>query len=127
MKERLRPLAYPNTHAFLICFALDGSDSLENVTKRWMPEILHFKDPTTPILLVGCKKDIRDEGVDFYQRHVNTEQGTEVAESIKARTYFECSVMAGEGIREIFHYASQVVRSFEPPQRRRERNGCVIL
>ena len=73
MNERLRPLAYPGTHAFLVCFALDNLDSLENVTTKWMPEILHFNDPTTPILLVGCKKDIRDEWVDLHKRHVSKE------------------------------------------------------
>ena len=77
--DRLRPLAYPQSHVILICFAIDSSDSLENVqikvsscfkkvcllTKlirdgKWIEEVKHFC-PTQPILLVGCKSDLRND------------------------------------------------------------------
>ncbi len=32
--DRLRPLAYPDSHVFLICFAIDAPDSLENVQEK---------------------------------------------------------------------------------------------
>ena len=32
--ERLRPLTYPGTHVILICYAIDMSDSLENVVEK---------------------------------------------------------------------------------------------
>jgi len=36
--ERLRPLAYPQSHVVLICFAIDASDTLENVRDK----VSHF-------------------------------------------------------------------------------------
>uniref|UniRef100_A0A673GDK8 Cell division cycle 42, like n=1 Tax=Sinocyclocheilus rhinocerous TaxID=307959 RepID=A0A673GDK8_9TELE len=39
--DRLRPLSYPQTDVFLICFSLVDSDSLENVSEKWYPEVRH--------------------------------------------------------------------------------------
>ncbi|KAL3281108.1 hypothetical protein HHI36_004331 [Cryptolaemus montrouzieri] len=50
--ERLRPLSYPNTDCFLVCFSVDqGLASYENVITKWVPEVRHYK-PTSPIVLV---------------------------------------------------------------------------
>ena len=32
--DSLRPLAYPDSHMILICFALDSPDSLDNVLEK---------------------------------------------------------------------------------------------
>lgn len=52
--DRLRPLSYPQTDVFLLCFAVDRIESLENVKEKWIPEITHYC-PGTPILLCACK------------------------------------------------------------------------
>ena len=56
--DRLRPLSYPDSHVILICFAVDSPDSLDNVQEKWISEVNHFC-PNLPIILVGCKKDLR--------------------------------------------------------------------
>lgn len=56
--DRLRPLSYPDSHVILICFAVDSPDSLDNVQEKWISEVNHFC-PGLPIVLVGCKKDLR--------------------------------------------------------------------
>jgi Ras family protein A len=56
--DRLRPLSYPDSHVILICFAIDSPDSLDNVQEKWISEVLHFCSQL-PIILVGCKKDLR--------------------------------------------------------------------
>lgn len=58
--DRLRPLSYPQTDVFLICFSLVSPPSFENVTGKWVPEILHHA-PNIPILLVGTKLDLRED------------------------------------------------------------------
>jgi Ras-related C3 botulinum toxin substrate 1 len=58
--DRLRPLAYPQTDVFLICFSLVDPKSFENVREKWYKEIRHHC-PTTPIILVGTKMDLRDD------------------------------------------------------------------
>ena len=55
----LRPLSYPGTDVFIICFALSSPASYESVKTKWHPEVAHF-NPKTPIILVGTKLDLRD-------------------------------------------------------------------
>lgn len=50
--DRLRPLSYPQTDVFLICYSVASPSSFENVTSKWYPEIKHHC-PDAPIILVG--------------------------------------------------------------------------
>ncbi|XP_031368868.1 rho-related protein racB-like isoform X4 [Apis dorsata] len=52
--ERIRPLSYPNTDCFLICFSVNSRTSYENVANKWHPEIKHHC-PNTPIVLVESR------------------------------------------------------------------------
>lgn len=58
--QRLRPLSYSKSHVILIAFAIDTPDSLENVTVKWIEEVRSICGPGIPVILVGCKKDLRD-------------------------------------------------------------------
>ena len=40
--KSLRKLTYSNTDMVLMCFSIDSPDSLENIEKRWMPEVEQF-------------------------------------------------------------------------------------
>ena len=57
--DRLRPLSYPDTDIFLICFSLVNPNSFANVADKWYPEISHHA-PGVPKILVGTKLDLRD-------------------------------------------------------------------
>ena len=65
--DRVRPLSYPNTDVFLVCFSVNSRGSFNNVRDKWMPE-LHTQPSLdftkTKVLLVGTKSDLRDEGAD---------------------------------------------------------------
>src|ERR1700731_4156250 len=37
--DRLRPLSYPQTDVFLICFSIVSPPSFDNVKSKWWPEI----------------------------------------------------------------------------------------
>ena len=50
--DRVRPLSYPDTDMFVICFSLVHRDSMCNVKSKLWPEITHHC-PRTPIVLVG--------------------------------------------------------------------------
>ena len=58
--DRLRPLSYPQTDVFLVCFSVVSPSSFENVKEKWVPEISHHCQ-RTPFLLVGTQIDLRDD------------------------------------------------------------------
>jgi len=126
--DRLRPLSYPDSHVVLICFAIDLPDSLENVQEKWIGEVMHFC-PKVPVMLVGCKKDLRRDGPTIEnlrkqnQRPVAPEQGQAVAQKIGARMYLECSARTGEGVREVFQHATRAAL-LKP---KRKKGICVIV
>ena len=72
-----RQLSYPETDVFVLTFSVDDRYSFENVTAKWLPEIVHYC-PETPVILVGTKADLRrpanhdfvafDEAVDLVRR-----------------------------------------------------------
>ena len=58
--DRLRPLSYPQTSVFFLCFSIISKASFDNVKSKWVPEIRHHC-PDVPIILIGTKSDlIRD-------------------------------------------------------------------
>lgn len=54
--DRLRPLSYPQTDVFVLCFSVVSPSSFKNVTNKWLPEIRHHC-PDTPIILCGNDDD----------------------------------------------------------------------
>ena len=58
--DKLRPVSYPRTDVFVLCFSLTNPASFENVRTRWLPELRHHC-PSVPIILVGTKLDLRDD------------------------------------------------------------------
>jgi len=126
--DRLRPLSYPDSHVILICFAVDSPDSLDNVQEKWIAEVMHFCSGL-PTILVGCKKDLRrdpktiEELRKVSQRPVTSEEGQAIAQKIGAKHYLECSAKTGEGVREVFQFATRA--ALLRPHKRRSK--CVIV
>ena len=56
---RSRPLSYPDTHVFIVCFSVVNPESFENV-KKWILEIDQFC-PNIPYLIVGTQTDLRSD------------------------------------------------------------------
>jgi len=121
--DRMRPLAYPQTDVFLMCYACDFASSLENIKHKWFPEIQHY-NPETPFILVATKTDLRDKAKD-QSTFISTEQGQELANDIKADGFVECSALTQEGVRTVFDQAIRCV--IKPKKQRRKLKGCIIL
>lgn len=119
--DRLRPLSYPQTDLFLVCFAINSQTSYENVKSKWFTELQHHA-PGVPLILVGTKLDTRNECRDA----VTKAKGEQLASELKAHKYMECSSKTKEGLKQVFDSAIQCVLSSRvaPPERRKL---CLIL
>ncbi|ORY00760.1 RhoA protein [Basidiobolus meristosporus CBS 931.73] len=126
--DRLRPLSYPDSHVILICFSIDSPDSLDNVQEKWISEVLHFC-AGLPIILVGCKKDLRNDPRTIEtlrkndQAPVSSQDGMSVAQKIGAYKYLECSAKNGEAVRDVFEHATRAALLTKT----KKKKGCLIL
>ncbi|CAM2097919.1 unnamed protein product [Caretta caretta] len=102
--DRLRPLSYPQTDVFLICFSLVSPASYENVRAKWFPEVRHHC-PSTPIILVGTKLDLRDDKDTIEKLKekklspITYPQGLALAKEIDSVKYLECSALTQRGLK----------------------------
>ena len=104
--DRLRPLSYPATDIFLVCFSVDSNQSLDNVAEVWVPEIRHYC-PHAPFLLVGLKTDLREssKGRGGTGDQVTYDMGKKAARRLGAVAYMECSALTHQGIKAVFDKA----------------------
>eukprot|EP00770_Monocercomonoides_exilis_P013373 MONOS_13320.1-p1 / transcript=MONOS_13320.1 / gene=MONOS_13320 / organism=Monocercomonoides_exilis_PA203 / gene_product=Rac1a, Rho family GTPase / transcript_product=Rac1a, Rho family GTPase / location=Mono_scaffold00808:10662-11688(+) / protein_length=180 / sequence_SO=supercontig / SO=protein_coding / is_pseudo=false len=96
--DEIRPMSYPGTDIFLVCFSVDNRDTFENVKKKWVPE-LKAKGPKAPMVLLGTKCDLRETSPSTC---IPPEECNRVAKEIGAVKYMECSAMKNIGVREAF-------------------------
>lgn len=108
--DKLRPLSYPSTDVFIICFSVIEPSSLVNVTNKWYYEITS-SCPEAPVVLVGTKVELRDSesSVEALKTiglaPVTRELGEAAAKKIHAVKYLECSAYTQMGLREVFDVA----------------------
>ncbi|XP_054975895.1 rho-related GTP-binding protein RhoQ isoform X1 [Sorex araneus] len=82
--DRLRPLSYPMTDVFLICFSVVNPASFQNVKEEWVPELKEYA-PNVPFLLIGTQIDLRDDPKtlarlnDMKEKPICVEQGQKLA------------------------------------------------
>ncbi len=112
--DRLRPLSYPQTDIFLICFSVTSPTSYDNVIKKWYPE-LQMHAPGVPIILVGTKIDLREDSATINSFEgksrgmITKEDGESLRAQIKAQAYLECSAKTQVGLKQVFDEAIRVV------------------
>ncbi|KAF9089970.1 Rho GTPase [Mortierella sp. GBA35] len=127
--ERLRPLSYTKAHVILIGYSVDTPDSLDNVTSKWIQEV-QVHCPETPVILVGMKKDLRDDQASSTgteaktTRFVTTAEAERVAAEIGARNHLECSALTGDGVDDVFEAAT---RGALTQGNQTQESGCCII
>ncbi|KAJ3083773.1 Rho GTPase [Quaeritorhiza haematococci] len=127
--DRLRPLSYPQTDVFLVCFSVVNPASFENVREKWFPEVRHHC-PGVPCLLVGTQVDLRDDPASIEklarnrQKPVTPDQGEKAAKELDAVKYLECSALTQKGLKNVFDEA--IIAALEPPPSKKQKK-CLLL
>ncbi|XP_076441940.1 ras-related C3 botulinum toxin substrate 1-like [Babylonia areolata] len=128
--DRIRPLSYPNTDVFLICFSVVSPASYQNVCQKWYPEIRHHSEGV-PILLIGTKTDLRQDKEFVEQLKQNSldvltkEEGSALAKWIGAQKYLECSSLTHSGIKAVFDEVIRTKLAYKPKPPKQKH--CTVL
>ncbi|KAG2378250.1 hypothetical protein C9374_008393 [Naegleria lovaniensis] len=134
--DRIRPLSYPGTSVFIVCFSLVSPASYENVRLKWFPEVSrHCK--AAPIILVGTQSDLREDETTVEKlknkgkRPITTEMGEKLQEEIKAVKYVECSAKTQENVKKVFDEAIRAyltkAKEASSPSQRNTSKPCTLL
>jgi len=111
---KIRPMNYPGTDIFLVCFSINSKSSFDHVTTKWDPEIREHC-PKVPFILVGTKADLRDEKKTDKQSNSSSEsmipyeEGERLAASVGAARYMECSALTLDNLDKVFEEAVRIV------------------
>ncbi|KAF7315413.1 Cell division control protein 42 [Mycena indigotica] len=128
--DRLRPLSYPLTDVFLVCFSVESFSSFESCRTKWFPEAEHHC-PGVPLILVAMKTDLRDNAetvenlANEHRRPISAEQGLRLSRELSASRYVECSGLTQEGLKELFDEA--FAAAIEGKAKRKSPSRCTIL
>ncbi|XP_017022734.1 rho-related BTB domain-containing protein 1 isoform X1 [Drosophila kikkawai] len=118
--DKDRRFAYGRSDVVLLCFSIASPISLRNCKMMWYPEIRRFC-PDVPVILVGCKNDLRYMYRDENYLSYFGEKGTFVRAALKSDlvmpdearavakelgvAYYETSVFTYFGVNEVFENA----------------------
>lgn len=121
--DTLRPLVYPNTDVFLLCFSVVLPSSFHNIREKWIPEIRkstqknkkkikskNQKDDI-PIVLVGTQSDLRNDAqtlvelAQYKETPVSEAEARKLTQNMGFEDYIESSSLTQKNLKEVFDSA----------------------
>ena len=112
--DNLRPLVYPNTDVFLLCFSVVVPSSFHNIKEKWIHEIRSScpkKKHRAPIVLVGTQSDLRNDAgtlvslAQLKEHPVPEAEARRLAHSLGFLGYIESSSLTQKNLKEVFDQA----------------------
>lgn len=113
-----RPIAYKNTDLIILLYSIDSYKSFNNLAKKWLSEAQTFS-PDVNILVIGNKKESR---LNDNQKTVSYEDGSRLAEDIKAVGFLECSAFDEEGLNNVVQTLLKTLTVHES-----KSTGCLLM
>ncbi|XP_075263180.1 rho-related BTB domain-containing protein 1-like isoform X2 [Convolutriloba macropyga] len=111
-----RNFAYQNADVVVLCFSLCDRTSMHNVKARWLKEIHHFLK-NIPVILAGTMLDMRWKDLKHHNKYqsrfnriinaadiITPDEARDVCETV-GLPYYECTVLTGHGVSDIFENA----------------------
>ncbi|KAF9764799.1 Transforming protein RhoA [Nosema granulosis] len=124
--DTIRPLSYRETDLVLICYTIENKKKIPNISKKWLMEIKNYC-PKAGYFLVGLKSDLRNLNDPTLDKSafISTEEGQEIADSIKAVKFIECSARTGDNVNLVFTEAAKYINDHK--QALNITGGCGCL
>ncbi|KAJ0080118.1 hypothetical protein Patl1_22648 [Pistacia atlantica] len=91
--------------AVVLTYACDRPETLEELSELWLPELRQL-EVKVPVIVVGCKLDLRDES---HQVSLETVMMPIMQQFREIETCIECSALKQIQIPEVFYYAQKAV------------------
>ncbi|KAJ6492207.1 cell division control protein 42 [Mycena sanguinolenta] len=124
--DRLRPLTYPQTDVFIVCFSVGLPTSFSNIKDKWFPESEHHC-PGVPRVIVATQIDLRIDFAEKEKTTITSTQGESLARELKAARYVECSAKTHEGVHAAFDAATHAAIEYQQRHSRNKGFKCVVL
>eukprot|EP01123_Difflugia_compressa_P012201 TRINITY_DN5131_c0_g1_i1.p1 TRINITY_DN5131_c0_g1~~TRINITY_DN5131_c0_g1_i1.p1 ORF type:complete len:228 (+),score=54.55 TRINITY_DN5131_c0_g1_i1:169-852(+) len=118
--NELRPLSYPGTDAFIVCYSITDPQSLKSVSSKWVVEI-NEHCPGVPIILVGTKSDLRNKPEAQSEGLVPLKDAEDMSQNISAVILIECSALTQDHLAEVFQ---QTIRAVINPASMNSKKGA---
>lgn len=126
----LRPLCYPATDVFIVCFSVVSPTSFANVGDKWLPEIRRYSRKV-PIVLVGTHCDLRTDVQELIRlsdiglEPITRQKAENLAKRKGIECYIETSAVTQKNMKSVFDEA--IINGLRPPttSRRSDLKGCV--
>ncbi|KAG6005018.1 hypothetical protein E4U21_000533 [Claviceps maximensis] len=111
----------------IICYDISQRLSLINMKRYWIDEVKKSftRSDYLPVVILGLKRDLRSEhdpnGIIYPQ------EAYQVAQSMRADRYVECSATTGELLEPAFEDICKTATKTTTPAGGQTEGGCVII
>ena len=119
--ERLRPLCYPDTNVFILCYDVARKDLFAELESYWYAELRHHC-PYVPIILTATKIDLRETE----ENCVTTEEGEALAAKTRSH-YAEISSLKSIGLDELFTKVVELGWEHYAAAKEKRKKKCIVL
>lgn len=134
--DTLRPLVYPNTDVFILCFSVVMPSTFTNVKEKWLPEVKSCCGKV-PVVLVGTQSDLREDMktlvglAEFKEVPVPESDAKKLASSLGCIAYVESSSLTQKNLKDVFDHAIMAGIGFknkmEAKKLKKKKKMCTIL
>jgi len=130
--DRIRPLSYPKTDIFILCFSVVDRKTFLNIKDKYYPEISHHC-PNIPFIICGTKIDLRDDYLikkmlkSKNEKAISLEEGKELVRELSGIKYLECSSYLRINIDEIFKEVASIYLDLLVQKKKKKCKKCILL